>query len=381
MRSELAITCSPVSGMPLYVEASSLLSRRLTGIGRFVARLMEALIRLRPLRLVTTEQPESARNSKLSTALLCGQEIALNPGEIPSADEDVASWTRKVLGLPRRKHDPGVSRGCPGLYTMLRPAQRHFRRELCLLYDFTPSVLPWSHTRDTRNSYGIFFTHTAALCDKAVAISQSTQADARWLCALPPEDVIVGYPGPSLCVHAHAHQEAVARRDNVLLVVSTLEPRKNGKFLIDWFLETKALSPGMELWWVGPPGWLCDRFKLMRRRGNGREIRFLGMISDRRLCTAYRQATFTIYPSLYEGFGFPVLDSLWHGTPVLSGYNSSLAEFAGPGVFFFDACDPASLDAACAELQAAQPLAIDREALRQQFSWDALARQVHELCA
>jgi glycosyltransferase involved in cell wall biosynthesis len=119
----------------------------------------------------------------------------------------------------------------------------------------------------------------------------------------------------------------------------------------------------------------------MRRRSNGREIRFLGMISDRRLCEAYRQATFTIYPSLYEGFGFPVLDSLWHGTPVLSGYNSSLAEFAGPGVFFFDACDPASLDAACAELQAAQPFAIDREALRQQFSWDALARQVHELCA
>jgi glycosyltransferase involved in cell wall biosynthesis len=381
MPCESPTICSPLSGEPLYIEVSSLLNRRLTGIGRLVARLLEALSRLRPIRLVTTVQAQLARNSKLSTAFLCGQEITLNPGETPSADGDVASWARQILRLPRRRHDLGISCRFPGLYTMLRPAHRHFRRELCLLYDFTPSVLPWSHTQDTRESYGIFFTNTAALCDKAVAISQSTRADARWLCALPPEQVVVGYPGPSLCVHEHAHDDRVSRLGNVILVVSTLEPRKNGKFLIDWFFETEALRPGAELWWVGAPGWLCDRLKLMRRRDKGREIRFLGNVSDRRLCQAYRQAAFTIYPSLYEGFGFPVLDSLWHGTPVLSGYNSSLQEFAGPGVFFFDACDPASLDAACAGLQAAQPITISQEALRGRFSWDVLARQVHELCA
>ena len=60
---------------PLYVEASSLLDRRLTGIGRFVARLLEALVRLRPIRLVTTVQAEMARNLQLSTAFLCGQEF------------------------------------------------------------------------------------------------------------------------------------------------------------------------------------------------------------------------------------------------------------------------------------------------------------------
>src|SRR6266446_3117338 len=267
MQCQSATTCSPLSGEPLYVEVSSLLNRRLTGIGRLVARLLESLSRLRPIRLVTTVQAELARNSKLSTAFLCGQEIMLNPGETPSADGDVACWAREILRLPRRRHDLRVSRRFPGLYTMLRPAQRHFCRELCLLYDFTPAVLPWSHTQDTRDSYGIFFSHTAPLCDKAVAISRSTQADARWLSALPPQDVIVGYPGPSLCVHEHAHKDTVSRLDNVILVVSTLEPRKNGKFLIDWFLQTEALRPGAELWWVGTPGWLCDRFKLMRRRG------------------------------------------------------------------------------------------------------------------
>ena len=377
-----AASRSPLPGSePIYVEVSSLLHRRLTGIGRLVARLVEALTRLRQVRLVTTIQAEMARNLKLTTAFLCGQEITLNPGDAPSADSDVATWARKILRLPRRRHDLDISRRHPGLYTMLRPPERHFRRELCLLYDFTPSVMPWSHTGDTRRSFGIFFTRSIGLCDKAVAISESTRADAGWLSILPPEDVIVGYPGPSLCVSQHAHPDTVVRRDNVILVVSTLEPRKNGEFLFDWFLETEALNPGTELWWVGPPGWLCDRFKLMRRRGKGRQIKFLGMISDRRLCEAYRQATFTIYPSLYEGFGFPVLDSLWHGTPVLSGFNSSLQEFAGEGVFFFDAHDPLSLDAAYSRMIAARPVVIDREMLRDRFCWDALAQKVVSLCA
>src|SRR5262249_37299824 len=160
------------------------------------------------------------------------------------------------------------------LYTMLRPPERHFRRELCLLYDFTPLIVPWAHTAETRESYGIFFGESSGRCDKAVAISQSTQADARWMCALPPQDVVVGYPGQSLCVGRHARAAPVRRRDDVILVVSTLEPRKNGRFLLDWFLNTDGLPAGMELWWVGPPGWLCDRFRRFRRRGSGRTVRF-----------------------------------------------------------------------------------------------------------
>jgi glycosyltransferase involved in cell wall biosynthesis len=104
------------------------------------------------------------------------------------------------------------------------------------------------------------------------------------------------------------------------------------------------------------------------------------MVSDKRLCELYRQATFTIYPSLYEGFGFPVLDSLLHGAPVISSFNSSLQEFAGDGVFYFDACNSISLDAACSELIASLPLRIDRNDLHNRFSWDRLARKIISLC-
>lgn len=361
---------------PVYVEVSALLARQLTGIARFVARLVEAMARVAPLRLVTTIHGEHARNMKLSTALLCGQEILTHPADLPPADADLDGWARTLLRRPRRAHDAALAGRSPGVYTLLRPAERHFRRELCIFYDFTPALMPWAHVPETVYHFGRFFAYTSGLCDGAVAISQSTRADARWLAAVPPEDVVVGYPGPSLCVRQHASAQPVRRRRDVVLVVSTLEPRKNGRFLFDWFQTTPVLGPDAELWWVGPNGWMCDWPR--RRRGGARQVRFLGMVPDARLCALYREAAFSIYPSLYEGFGFPVLDALRHGCPVACGYHSSLQEFEGAGVYYFDVGDPGTLDAACRELLA-EPAAFERPDLDDRFSWDALAHTVLSL--
>src|SRR5438477_8610341 len=90
---------------PLYVEVSPLLGRHLAGIGRFAARLVEALARLTPLRLINTIQGEHARNMRLSKVLGCGQEMAITDAQLPSADSDLAWWARQLFyGRPRR-HD------------------------------------------------------------------------------------------------------------------------------------------------------------------------------------------------------------------------------------------------------------------------------------
>ena len=119
----------------------------------------------------------------------------------------------------------------------------------------------------------------------------------------------------------------------MLLVVAALEPRKNGPFVLDWFLRSQALPADVELWWVGPKAWWAKAEHLQElETKQAVAMRFLGMVPDSQLCELYREATLTIYPSLYEGFGFPVLDSLMHGTPVLCSFNSSLQEFHCPGV-------------------------------------------------
>jgi len=73
---------------PLYVEVSPLLGKHLAGIGRFAARLIEALARQTTLRLVNTIQGEHARNMRLSKVLRCGEEIAVTDPQLPSADPD-----------------------------------------------------------------------------------------------------------------------------------------------------------------------------------------------------------------------------------------------------------------------------------------------------
>ena len=368
---------------PLYVEVSPLLYPELAGIGRFVARLVEALGERVPLRLVTTVNGELAPRVKLAEALPHGWEISLSPADLPaSAGVDLESWAHSLLRRPIQPHDPDVARRSAGLFTWTRPDRRHFRRELSLLYDFTPVLLPWAHLPITREYFGDFFARTIAASDKAVAISHSTKSDAAWLSALPPHDVVVGYPGPSLCPRTHAAEAPAARDPDAILVVSTLEPRKNLEFLLNWFANTRVLRPGTRLWWVGPDGWMHRHAKAHQRlKMNGREVRFLGKVPDRQLCALYRRAALTIYPSLYEGFGFPVLEALLHGTPVLSSFNSSLQEFAGPGVFYFDPYDPDSLDAAYRDLRQTMPLNVDRGDLRERCSWDGLARTVLELCS
>lgn len=366
---------------PLYIEISPLLAKPLAGIGRFVARLIESLSRLTPLRLVNLIGGDPAVSIELSNALPYGREIRVTDNNLPAVGADLDLWVSTLLQCRHHNLDFQSAGQCPGLFTMLRPSERHFGREVCILYDFTPLILPWAHVPEIRNQFGRFFAETSSLCDKAVAISEATKADASWLCALPEDDVIVGYPGPSLCVHSHAFAGEVERGNNLILVVSTLEPRKNGQFLLDWFSTTDVLQPGTQLWWVGPKGWLSNLSSHDRRlKSRCRRFRFLGMVSDKRLCELYRRASFTIYPSLYEGFGFPVLDSLLHGAPVVSSFNSSLQEFAGDGISYFDACDASSLDDACRKLLTRLPLRIDRNDLRDCFSWDRLALKVISLC-
>jgi hypothetical protein len=365
---------------PLYVEASPLLARNLTGIGRFTARLVEGLAQRASLRLITTRRRHELRRDGLRTDLAFGEEIHVASGSLPPADGDLERWVRDLLRRPKLAHEPDASRRSPCLFPLFRPEVRHFSREVSVLYDLTPLLLPHLHEPWVCREFGRFFAHGLPLSDGAIAVSHSTKADASWLCPLPAERIRVAHPGPSLCVGRHASARGVERRSDLILIVSTREPRKNARFVLDWFLDSPSLPPGAEIRWVGPRGWLWESSMRTRRRGRAaRRFRFAGAVSDAALCELYRSAAFTIYASLYEGFGFPVLDSLLHGTPVACSYNSSLKEFEGPGVYPFDPCDTASLDGAVRDLLAG-PSSFDRADLGANCSWKGAAEAVIELC-
>src|SRR5205814_10332522 len=130
--------------------------KHLTGMGRFVAHLVQALARLAPLGLLTTA---------------AGRYIPVRDVDLAESDGDVEKWARQLLRLPWQALERGATQAGVAISPALRPAARCFRREVGILYDFTTLLLPWTHGEESRHHFGAFFSRTAPLCDKLVAIS------------------------------------------------------------------------------------------------------------------------------------------------------------------------------------------------------------------
>jgi Glycosyltransferase len=117
-----------------------------------------------------------------------------------------------------------------------------------------------------------------------------------------------------------------------LLFVGTIEPRKNLNLLLDAYGQlAPELRESCELVVVGPSGWAdaatIERLKL---------IRYLGYVPEQDLPGITAGATVFVYPSLYEGFGFPVAQAMASGVPVITSNVSSLPEVAGEGAILID---------------------------------------------
>lgn len=130
-----------------------------------------------------------------------------------------------------------------------------------------------------------------------------------------------------------------------VLGIGTLEPRKNFVGLIRAFAQmrwTTGLDYALVI--AGRPGWLYEAiFEQVRRESLEDRVLFPGFVADADLPALYSLADLLAYPSLYEGFGIPVLEAMACGTPVVTSNNSSLPEAAGPAALLVDAEDVGAL--------------------------------------
>jgi glycosyltransferase involved in cell wall biosynthesis len=134
-------------------------------------------------------------------------------------------------------------------------------------------------------------------------------------------------------------------RSNVVLCVSTFVPRKNHRVLLDAAEQVWSCGFDFELKLVG--AW-AGNFPVLRRiralRAKGRRLVWLKHVDDETLHALYRECAFTVYPSLMEGFGLPIAESLWHGKPCVCGGNGALGEVAlGGGCLIIDQTDTVAL--------------------------------------
>lgn len=215
-------------------------------------------------------------------------------------------------------------------------------------------------------------TLTRLTCQRArrvLAISHSTARDLTETLGVPPDKIDVapcGYdptffrPLPAEAVAAFKQQHQLP--DRFWLFVGTLEPRKNLPTLFEAYARLPK-DTRLPLIIGGGKGWQYDDiFATVERLGLGDDVRFVGFIPADDLPLWYNSAETFLYPSVFEGFGLPVLEAMACGTPVIVSDASSLPEVVGSAGL-------------CVPPQAVEDWAAALERARDDSTWRQLARQ------
>lgn len=253
--------------------------------------------------------------------------------------------------------------------------ERHGLRYATLVYDLIPVMRPEFSVVALGRRYRDWASRMMPVCDVPMAISHATRRDMEVFAAregfalrAPVTVVPIGTGFPSVPAAAG---EAVAPGEPYVLCVSTIEVRKNHLLLFRaWRKLVEEMPAGAvpKLVFAGGIGWLVDDMMQQMRNAaflDGR-VEVVDSPSDAQLAALYRGAMFTVYPSHYEGWGLPVVESHDFGTPVVCADNTSLPEAGGDLARYFEADsvgdavrvirglleDPAGLDAWRAEVRA-----------------------------
>lgn len=222
-----------------------------------------------------------------------------------------------------------------------------------------------------------------------IAVSQFTRREVLELLRVPPERVTAIPNGrderyrPQTDDDIERFRVARGLPPRFLLSVATLEPRKNITSLIEAYSRVRQRLD-MPLLVAGGKGWLYDKiFLRVRRLGLEEHVRFLGFVPRDDLPLLYAAATASVYPSLYEGFGFPPLEALATGTPTLVSDAGALREVVGNAALVAPAKDIQALATQLVRVTGDNGLRAELRARglerARQFSWEQAASQTIEV--
>ena len=363
--------------MAIYIDVSSAVHAK-AGIGRYAGSLAQALIARKPDRFALFYN--RTRGSLPPEGLGSIPARTVRAGYKPWR---MAVWMGQLAGIGFNRLVPDVElfhatehllpplRGVPTVLT---------------IHDMIFKMFP-EHQK--RLNYWYLNATMPLYCRKAdaiVTVSESSKRDIVAHYGLDPARVNVIYEAaaPEFVPAAPEALDEVRRRyslpERFMIHVGTIEPRKNLTRLIAALERLREAGLIIPLLVVGGKGWLYDEFFERLEQSNVRDdVHFPGFVPSADLPAIYSAASLAAVPSVYEGFGLPVLEAMACGTPVVSSGASSLPELGGEAARYFDPYDVEAMAEAIGEVWGDELLQgeMREKGLRQaaKFSWKRAAEE------
>lgn len=360
--------------MRLGIDASRAVSARPTGTEGYAYHLTRALL------------PLTARR---------GHQVVLYFNRPPAPDLFLSNAQTQIVVLP-----------FPRLWTHLRLALELHRRppdvfftpahvvpvtyrgpSAATVHDLGYHYYPQAHTRRQVAYLRWSTRHNVHRSRRVFADSQATRDDIVRFYGVEVDKIEVVYPGVDPDVTAVRDEKrlrAVREKYGIpapyLLYLGTLQPRKNLARLVEAFV---AADVAHHLVLAGKRGWLAQMIEeavASLPPAAAARVHLTGFVDEADKAALISGADGLLYPSLHEGFGFPVVEAQLCGTPVLCADSSSLPEVAGAGALLVDATDTEALTAAIERLAGDEVLRsrlVDAGRVNaQRFTWERAAEQV-----
>src|SRR5215212_8810788 len=312
-------------------------------------------------------------------------------------------WTHVRLSAELALHPPDVLL-VPAHVLPLGVLLRRRMRTVVTIHDMGYMRFPESHTPAQRRYLRLSTRWSARTASQLIAISNTTRDDLVRYAGAPLNKISVVHHGVSPRFQPIEDHDLIAAtqakygiRPPYFLYVGTIQPRKNLARLFeafasatrDWGLGTGNIAPNPQspitnpqLVIAGKHGWLTGEIERQSTQLFGPDsstVRFTGYIADEDLPALLSGALAFVFPSLYEGFGMPVLEAMACGTPVLASVTSALPEIAGDAALLIEPEDTSAVADGLARLASDAVLRADLRARglvrAAQFTWERCAEE------
>lgn len=363
--------------MVIGIDASRAMTGQRTGTEAYAYHLIRALIppaaeRGHQLRLYFNQPPQDDLFEDWGNS----ERVVMRQSRL---------WTHWALGRELRRRPPDV------FFTPAHVIPIGYRgAAAATIHDLGYEYFPETHPRRQLAYLRWSTRHNARIGRRVLADSKATRDDLVRIYGIDPAKIDIVYPGADPDMRRDDDPARIADacskygiRSPYLIYLGTLQPRKNLVRLVDAFAASELYTEGYTLVLAGKVGWLSQPLLDVISRFPsvvGGHIWVIGYIDEADKAALLSGATSLVFPSLYEGFGFPVLEAQACGTAVICANTSSLPEVAGRGALLVDPLDTAALAEAMRRV-------VEDEELRMQlieegrvnlprFSWDSAAAKV-----